>query len=171
MKRVINGKTYSKVLGIKQGSLLTAGKDGDIEEYKADPTDAGKVLTVGEDGSVAPAGGVGGKYKHNITLVSSSSSSPLICNFSIINDSQESFTTESAISDEILSQGFNGVNDLNTLSATGGYKISSDNYGFAGVYGYNSQLYGKVFLISGTGAYIQQPRINFNTISDVVIAL
>lgn len=60
MKRVINGKTYSKVLGIKQGSLLTAGKDGDIEEYKADPADAGKVLTVGEDGSIILAKASGG---------------------------------------------------------------------------------------------------------------
>lgn len=69
MKRVINGKTYSKVLGIKQGSLLTAGKDGDIEEYKADPTDAGKVLTVGEDGSISPADvGTTPKYMHCISI-------------------------------------------------------------------------------------------------------
>lgn len=60
MKRQINGKTYSKTIGIKKGSLLAAGKDGDIEEYKADAADAGKVLTVGEDGGVAPAEGGGG---------------------------------------------------------------------------------------------------------------
>lgn len=68
MKRVINGKTYSKVLGIKQGSLLTAGKDGDIEEYKADVADAGKVLTVGEDGGIAPAEGSVKLYRHSVLI-------------------------------------------------------------------------------------------------------
>lgn len=69
MKRVINGKTYSKVLGIKHGSLLTAGKDGDIEEYKADPADAGKVLTVGEGGGIIPMEGEVAKlYRHTATI-------------------------------------------------------------------------------------------------------
>ena len=69
MKRQINGKTYSKTIGIKKGSLLAAGKDGDIEEYKADATDAGKVLTVGEDGSVAPASADAPKlFYHNVNV-------------------------------------------------------------------------------------------------------
>ena len=90
MKRVINGKTYSKVLGIKQGSLLTAGKDGDIEEYKADPTDAGKVLTVGEDGGVSPAVGGVNLYSHLIEGRAALGWARAV----VINDSNTPFTLD-----------------------------------------------------------------------------
>lgn len=97
MKRVINGKTYSKVLGIKQGSLLTAGKDGDIEEYKADPTDAGKVLTVGEDGSVAPAEGGGGSQLYQHTITTREINNGIAISFNFVCDVESPFTSISAV--------------------------------------------------------------------------
>lgn len=119
MKRVINGKTYSKVLGIKQSSLLTAGKDGDIEEYKADPTDAGKVLTVGEDGSVAPAEGGGGGsqvYRHLLSAYTSGGSQTLTYRFEIINDDPTPFT-DGTIIPYILSNVLKQAGD--TIGVTG----------------------------------------------------
>ena len=63
---------------IRGASVGLAGldKDGNVVGYKAAAADAGKVLTVGEDGSVSPAEGGGGGstlYKHNISVHSTSS--------------------------------------------------------------------------------------------------
>ena len=124
MKRVINGKTYSKVLGIKQGSLLTAGKDGDIEEYKADPTDAGKVLTVGEDGGVAPAeGGGGGMYCHHVYIGSNSGN---CLSAKIINSNSEAFTFDSFKSYIAANFAPSSISDLTKkLNCNGTIKVSS----------------------------------------------
>lgn len=129
MKRVINGKTYSKVLGIKQGSLLTAGKDGDIEEYKADVSDAGKVLAVGEDGGIVPSEGGGKLYRHTIYM-NYNGTGGVVANI-IMNTSEPIGELHEDITDEERLITYNKMMNIllekfgNNLVAGGSFMISS----------------------------------------------
>ena len=88
---------------IRGASVGLAGldKDGNVVGYKAAAADAGKVLTVGEDGSVTPAPGGGGgtKYLHQIFMPFTGPVGYLY----YINDSETPFTTIGSIVSEIFS--------------------------------------------------------------------
>lgn len=84
---------------VKPGDLIRGAavglagldKDGNVIGYKAAAADAGKVLTVGEDGSVAPAeGGGGSKYMHILSFKSTTHKFSAIA--TIINDDETPFT-------------------------------------------------------------------------------
>lgn len=176
MKRQINGKTYSKTIGIKKGSLLAAGKDGDIEEYKADATDVGKVLTVGEDGSIAPAESGGeGKiyYNHLLVITTNNNLIPIYCSIILSIGEQLTIETLKAMLTE------KGYNSDTTMLACGNianiFSQSGDEvtcYLPLGMYISNNVIYFKVAKIGTTTSGVG--RVNTtgaSTIIDTVIEL
>ena len=104
---------------IRGASVGLAGldKDGNVVGYKAAATDAGKVLTVGEDGSVAPAEGGGGStlYRHDIFFTAD-----VNVGITIINNDPTPFNDFSVLGAYMKNKGWTGGNAM--IPATGYFK-------------------------------------------------
>lgn len=84
---------------IRGASVGLAGldKDGNVIGYKAAAADAGKVLTVGEDGSVTPAEGGGGSQLFRHVITTREINNGMAVSFSFDCDVENPFTSISSV--------------------------------------------------------------------------